>query len=81
MSNSRNEVATAPASRDARSRSYVDGDGQCWQVSEQPFSQFDRRSGYSLIFASDLAVRRVRNYPADWETLSDLALAALSWGV
>ncbi|MEO6526683.1 MAG: hypothetical protein ABIP93_08685 [Gemmatimonadaceae bacterium] len=81
MSNSFDQAATAPVPRDAQSRTFVDADGLRWLVSEQKFSECDRRSGYSLIFASDLAVRRVRNYPADWATLSDLALAALSWDV
>ena len=48
-------------------------------MSEQPFSEYDRRSGYSLIFSSELAVRRVRDYPSDWFALSDSDLAALSW--
>jgi hypothetical protein len=33
----------------------------------------------SLIFASESAVRRVRDYPADWMELSDDDLLALSW--
>jgi hypothetical protein len=64
-----------------RSRTYVDSDGTAWHVSEQPFSEYDRRTGRSLIFASDLAVRRVRNYPADWYSLPEQALVALSWKV
>ena len=48
-------------------------------VYENPFESFDRRSGNSLIFASDFAVRRVRNYPANWMELSDEELLALSW--
>jgi hypothetical protein len=81
MSNSRDGAAIASVSPKLRSRTYTDGDGQRWIVSEQPFSQYDRRSGYSLIFASELAVRRVRDYPDDWATLSDHALDALSWRV
>ena len=60
-------------------RTFVDGDGLRWRVYEQPFADYDRRSGVSLIFAADVAVRRVRNYPADWFTLTDAALAELSW--
>ena len=60
-------------------RVFIDGDGIRWRVHEQPFSDYDRRRGMSLIFSSDGAVRRVRNYPADWMTLSDADLAALSW--
>ena len=81
MSNSRDDAAIASASPKLRSRTYLDADGQRWVVSEQPFSQYDRRSGYSLIFASELAVRRVRDYPDDWATLSERALDALSWRV
>lgn len=81
MSNSRDDAAIASGSSSALSRTYLDTEGQRWVVSEQPFSQYDRRAGLSLIFASELAVRRVRNYPQDWATLSDQALHALSWRV
>ena len=81
MSNSRDDAATAPGSPRSRSRTYLDAEGQRWVVSEQPFSQYDRRSGLSLIFSSELAVRRVRDYPHDWAALSDGALHELSWGV
>lgn len=81
MSNSRDDAAIASGSPKLRTRTYLDTEGQRWTVSEQPFSQYDRRSGCSLIFASELAVRRVRDYPDDWATLSDFALAALSWRV
>lgn len=60
-------------------RSYLDADGACWRVFEQPFADYDRRNGMSLIFASDAAVRRVRDYPADWIGLTDAELVALSW--
>jgi hypothetical protein len=79
MDNSRDDTAIAPSSPSVQSRTYLDDDGQRWIVSEKPFSQYDRRSGFSLIFSSELAVRRVRDYPDDWAALSDLALAALSW--
>ena len=60
-------------------RVYFDADGHRWQVYEKAFDPFDRRSGMSLIFASDGAMRRVRNYPANWIDLSDEELAKLSW--
>lgn len=60
-------------------RTYVDADGGHWRVFEQAFGDYDRRTGVSLIFSSDSAVRRVRDYPADWMSLSDADLAALSW--
>ena len=60
-------------------RVFVDADGARWRVYEQPFSTYDRRSGVSLIFANDAAVRRVREFPANWAELSDAELASLSW--
>lgn len=81
MSDTRDHADTAPSAHEVRSRTFIDDDGQSWTVSEQPFSEYDRRGGQSLIFESDLAVRRVRNYPADWHQLSNAALAALSWHV
>jgi len=54
-------------------------EGEMWLVYELPPPAFDRRSTPSLIFESNVSMRRVRNYPADWRTLSDEALTALSW--
>jgi hypothetical protein len=62
------------------SRVFFAPDGTRWHVSERPFGDYDRRRGLSLIFASDFAVRRVRDFPADWHTLSDEDLLAVSWG-
>lgn len=64
-----------------RERVFVDDDGTRWQVKEMPFSLYDRRRGRSLIFWSEGAVRRVRDFPADWHELSDADLARLSWKV
>jgi hypothetical protein len=60
-------------------RTFVDTDGIHWRVFEQPFADYDRRRGMSLIFASEGAVRRVRDYPANWSAISDAELTALSW--
>jgi hypothetical protein len=65
----------------AREREFADADGTRWRVKEMPFSQYDRRRGRSLIFWSEGAVRRVRDYPAEWHELSDEALALLSWKI
>ena len=54
-------------------------DGVAWLVYEMPADRLDRRSSSSLVFESDDAMRRVRNYPADWRESSDEALLALSW--
>jgi len=64
-----------------REREFADADGTRWRVREMPFSQYDRRRGRSLIFWSDGAVRRVRDYTTDWHELSDEALALLSWKI
>ena len=79
MSDSRDRIEAAPA--DGPTRTYVDDIGMTWHVFEKPFSEYDRRTGCSLIFASELAVRRVRDYPRDWFTLSQTALERLSWRV
>ena len=62
-------------------RIFRDPDGVEWRVWEEPFADYDRRHGASLIFSSEGVVRRVRNYPADWRELLDDALLALSWNV
>lgn len=60
-------------------RTYLDAEGSRWRVFEQAFADYDRRTGMSLIFSSDAAVRRVRDYPSNWLDLSDAELASLSW--
>jgi hypothetical protein len=79
MSESRN-IASSTAGPPKGEREFVDAEGARWRVYEQPVSDYDRRRGSSLIFASEAAVRRVRVFPADWRSLSDLELARLSWG-
>jgi hypothetical protein len=79
MSDSRERTEVAPS--DEQTRTYTDESGMTWRVFEQAFSEYDRRTGFSLIFASELAVRRVRDYPSDWFTLSAAALERLSWRV
>lgn len=80
MTDSSELAVPAPADRsDPRERVFVDDDGTRWHVSERPFADYDRRRGVSLIFASDAAVRRVRDFPTDWFSLSIEQLIALSW--
>lgn len=81
MNDPADPAAAEPGELVRRERAFVDADGNAWTVSEQPFSAYDRRQGRSLIFESDLAVRRVRNYPDDWIALSDAALLRLSWHI
>jgi hypothetical protein len=59
----------------------VFADGVLWFVFELPPTPYDRRQSPSLVFESDATVRRVRNYPANWRTLTDAELLALSWAV
>ena len=79
MSDSIERRTSLPHGAADRVRVFVDRDGTRWHVSERPFADYDRRRGLSLIFASDGAVRRVREYPSDWQSLSDEDLLSLSW--
>ncbi len=72
-------VASSADSGAHPGRTFLDVEGTRWQVYEQSFGDYDRRSGMSLIFASEAAVRRVRDFPSDWRLLTDEALLALSW--
>ncbi|HKP16397.1 MAG TPA: hypothetical protein VJT85_10030 [Gemmatimonadaceae bacterium] len=81
MTVSRERKEVESSTEQTRTRIFTDDLGLTWLVSEQPFSEYDRRTGSSLIFSSELAVRRVRDYPVDWFALSDTDLAALSWRV
>lgn len=56
-------------------------EGALWIVYELPASPFDRRQAVSLVFESESAIRRVRNFPSEWRALGDTALFALSWAV
>jgi hypothetical protein len=61
-----------------RRRTFTDHDGIFWEVREVKNPDYDRRGGSSLIFESLGAVRRVRNYPEDWPTITDAQLDELS---
>lgn len=79
MSGPINRVDSQRESETSQSRSFVDADGTHWLVHERVFAEYDRRSGRSLIFSNEAAVRRVRDYPANWLDLTDEELLALSW--
>jgi hypothetical protein len=64
-----------------RTARHLTVDAVPWLVYEFPAMPFDRRSTPSLIFESETTVRRVRDFPANWRTLSDEELLALSWTV
>ena len=59
-------------------RTFIDDEGITWEVREIANPDYDRRSGTSLIFESTGAVRRVRNFPANWVELPERELADLS---
>lgn len=61
-------------------RRFRDEAGIVWTVREVRAPTYDRRRGPSLIFANDvtMVMRRVRNYPKEWRSLSDAELSALS---
>ena len=79
MAGSNNSVHLGTENDYPQVRSFVDAEGGRWRVFEQSFNDYDRRRGMSLIFSSENAVRRVRDYPADWIDLSDAELVRLSW--
>jgi hypothetical protein len=64
----------------AAARQFYDAAGVRWCVFEAPTYCEDgtTRPG-GLFFESDAAVRRVRDFPAHWRTLTDAELEALSW--
>ena len=61
-------------------REIRDEQGRMWTVRELAPASYDRRQSPSLVFSTDEVIRRVRNYPPDWRTLSDAELYALSLG-
>lgn len=73
-------VSDRPAKADAPARRVLFVDGRYWRVYEH-VAHLDRRSTPALIFESDDVMRRVRRFPADWHTLDDHALFAVSLGV
>jgi hypothetical protein len=57
------------------SRTLTDEDGRIWRVREVAFAD----AAPSLIFESEAGFRRVRVYPGEWRSLSDVELYELSW--
>lgn len=53
-------------------------DGEVWSVYEVLAPSSSDDNGPSLTFESRKVVRRVRGYPANWRTLGEEALFALS---
>lgn len=59
-------------------REIRDDQGRRWLVREIEGPTYDRRASRSLIFERHETIRRVRSFPADWATLADADLYALS---
>jgi hypothetical protein len=58
----------------------VDGAWLSWSVVEVDAREVPGAHGARcLVFTRHDCIRRVWDYPADWRTLDDAALAALSW--
>jgi len=75
-------IAAKPCGASDRrpAREFFDSDHVRWCVFESPQRCTDgTMQPVSLIFESDAAVRRVRDFPAEWRTLTDAELEALSW--
>jgi len=75
------EETTGPEVRgrerpDRGPRLLTDEEGHLWRVREVCFVD----TVPSLIFESESGFRRVRAYPGNWPTLSDVELLELSWG-
>lgn len=61
-------------------RMFRAADGVVWSVRERDFAHSESRAtGRSLVFESDMIIRRVRRYPAGWRGLPDEELERLSW--
>jgi len=61
---------------------FHDVDGNCWAVHEVDTRAASWSRGRScLIFSSELGIRRVWEFPVDWNRLSDAELEGLSWMV
>ena len=56
------------------SREFKDSNGISWSVKEVASG-----GGRSLVFECSYAVRRVREFPPDWMSLSHAKLEELSW--
>jgi len=57
---------------------FLEADGYRWRVHEVSAPEFDRRGGTHLLFYAETVMRRVRDFPADWDELSDQELYGLT---
>ena len=59
-------------------RQFVDPDGRQWAVERKTYRTPDDRMEACLVFSGIDIARRIRNFPENWETLSDDDLYRLS---
>ena len=69
------EVRPSPAPGKVRR---ISAEGLRWIVQEVPAPSFDRRGGTHLLFDGETIMRRVREFPVNWQQLSDEELYELS---
>jgi hypothetical protein len=61
---------------------FIDSAGIDWRIYEIPSVNVPAPRGDNcLVFESEKAIRRVWNYPPNWQRLSSDELSALSWNV
>ena len=59
---------------------YAGADGEIWHVTEHDCREVPGARGVRcLVFMSESVFRRVWIYPAEWRSLSGVALTVLSW--
>jgi hypothetical protein len=72
--NDAQQVRRSPAPGKVRR---ISADGLRWVVQEVAAPAFDRRGGTHLLFDGETIMRRVREFPANWDQLSDAELYEL----
>ena len=83
--NPRQRLTLSPLVRNSRVshptqhiREFVDPDGRKWAVERKTYRMSDDRTEACLVFWGIDIARRIRNFPENWETLSDDDLYRLS---
>lgn len=75
INHSNHSVASEPQDL---TRTIVDPAGRVWFVRQVSSPSYDRRGATALVFLTDDAMRRVRDFPENWRELADADLYAVS---